>query len=259
MRRSVRFRDEARWDGLGSTSLGWFGPFSVVYCALRAVSAPPLVLYGASGYSLALAELFETWIPDPLARVVAYIDDDRGEDRLSIAGAPIISFDTWKSTYPEIPMFVTIGNPASRRKLVDRVRAAGGRFSSFYRSAGNVARDIVVGEGTMILDYANVGAGTTLGNHVHVMPLASIDENCTVGDFTTFCPMSAVSGHVVIEEGVFIGVGARIVNQTDEVMTIGVGATIAAGAVVLRSVLPGETLVGNPATDFRSLAKQRSA
>ena len=230
-----------------------------VYCELRVVIAPPLVLYGASGYALATADVFETWVPEPLARVVAYIDDVRGDDGLSIADAPIISFDTWKSTYSEIPMFVTIGNPASRRKLVERVCAAGGRFASFYRSGGNVARDITVGEGTMILAYANVGVGTTLGNHVHVMPLASIDANCTVGDFTTFCPMSAVSGHVVIEEGVFIGVGARIVNQTDDLMTIGAGATIAAGAVVLRSVLPGETLAGNPATDFRSLAKQRSA
>lgn len=259
MRRSVRFRDEARWDGLDSTSLEWFGSLLAVYCELRVVIAPPLVLYGASGYALATADVFETWVPEPLARVVAYIDDVRGDDGLSIAGAPIISFDTWKSTYSEIPMFVTIGNPASRRKLVERVCAAGGRFASFYRSGGNVARDITVGEGTMILAYANVGVGTTLGNHVHVMPLASIDANCTVGDFTTLCPMSAVSGHVVIEEGVFIGVGARIVNQTDDLMTIGAGATIAAGAVVLRSVLPGETLAGNPATDFRSLAKQRSA
>jgi len=226
---------------------------------LRAVSAPPLVLYGASGYAIATADVFESWVPEPLARVVAYIDDVRGDEGLSIAGAPIVSFDTWKSTYRDIPLFVTIGNPASRRTLVERIRAAGGRFSSFYRIAGNVARDIVVGKGTMILAYANVGAGTTLGDHVHVMPLASIDANCTVGDFTTFCPMSAVSGRVAIEEGVFVGVGARIVNQTDELMTIGAGATIAAGAVVLRSVLPGETLVGNPATDFRSLAKQRSA
>ena len=190
MRRSVRFRDEARWDGLGSTSLRGFGPFSAVYCELRAVSAPPLVLYGASGYAIATADVFESWVPEPLARVVAYIDDVRGDEGLSIAGAPIVSFDTWKSTYRDIPLFVTIGNPASRRTLVERIRAAGGRFSSFYRIAGNVARDIVVGKGTMILAYASVGAGTTLGDHVHVMPLASIDANCTVGDSRRFvrCP-----------------------------------------------------------------------
>ena len=229
------------------------------YCELRGVSAAPLVLYGASGYAIATADVFESWVPEPLARVIAYIDDDRGDDGSSIAGAPIISFETWKSTYRDIPMFVTIGNPASRRKLVERVTAAGGRFASFYRIGGPISRDIVVGEGTMILAYASIGAGTVLGRHVHVMPLAAIDAQCTIGDFSTLAPMTAVFGRVFIEPGVFVGVGARIVNESNDVMTIGAGATIAAGAVVLRSVEPGETLAGNPATDLRSLAKRRSS
>ena len=183
----------------------------------------------------------------------------RGGDGSTLGGAPVISFDTWRTRYHDTPIFVTIGNPAARRKLVERISAAGGRFSSFYRSGGPVARDIVVGIDSMILAYSSVGAGTVIGNHVHVMPLCSIDADCTIGDFTTLCPMAAVSGRITIGEGVFIGVGARIVNESDELMTIGAGATIAGGAVVMRSVQPGETLAGNPATDFRSLAKRRSA
>jgi len=42
-------------------------------------------------------------------------------------------------------------------------------------------------------------------------------------------------------------------------MTIGASAAIAGGAIVMRSVQPGETLAGNPATDYCSLIKQRSA
>ena len=223
------------------------------------MSAPPLVMYGALGYANAVAELFERWVPEPLATVVAYIDDVRGDDGSTLGGAPVISFDTWATRYHDTPIFVTIGNPAARRKLVERISAAGGRFSSFYRTGGPVARDIVVGIDSMILAYSSVGAGTVIGNHVHVMPLCSIDADCTIGDFTTLCPMAVVSGRVTIGEDVFIGVGARIVNESDELMTIGAGATIAGGAVVMRSVQPGETLAGDPATDFRSLAKRRSA
>lgn len=222
------------------------------------MSAPPLVIYGASGYASAAADVFESWVPEPLATVVAYIDDVRGDNGSSIGTAPVISFDTWATRHRDTPIFVTIGDPIGRRKLVERISAAGGRFSSFYRNAGPVARDVIVGTDTMILAYSSVGAGTVIGDHVHVMPLCSIDAGCTIGDFTTLCPMAAISGRVVIEEGVFVGVGARIANESDDVMTIGAGATIAAGAVVMRSVEPGETLAGNPATDYRSLAKRRA-
>ena len=223
------------------------------------MSAPPLVIYGASGYASAAGDVFESWVPEPLATVVAYIDDVRGDDGLAIGLAPVISLHTWAASYRDVPIFITIGNPAARRKLAERVQAAGGCFSSFYRIAGLVARDIVVGTDSMILAYSSVGTGTVIGNHVHVMPLCSIDAGCTIGDFTTLCPMAAISGRVAIGEGVFIGVGARIANESDELLTIGAGATIAGGAVVMRSVQPGETLAGNPATDYRSLAKRRSA
>jgi sugar O-acyltransferase (sialic acid O-acetyltransferase NeuD family) len=224
------------------------------------MSAPPLVIYGASGYAVASADVFESWVPKPLATVVAYIDDVRGDNGEAIGAAPVISFETWAREYADTPIFVTIGNPADRRRLVERISAAGGRFSSFYRfNNGPVAHDVVVGTDSMILAYSSVGAGTVIGNHVHVMPLCSIDAGCTIGDFTTLCPMAAVSGPVAIGEGVFIGVGARIANESGELLTIGAGATIAGGAVVTRSVQPGETLAGNPATDYRSLAKGRSA
>ena len=157
------------------------------------MSAPPLVMYGASGYASAVSELFETWLPEPLATVVAYIDDVRGDDGSTVGAAPVISFETWATRYPDTPIFVNIGNPAARRKLVERVNAAGGRFSSFYRTTGLVARDVIVGIDSMILAYSSVGAGTVIGDHVHVMPLCSIDADCRIGDFTTLCPMAAVA------------------------------------------------------------------
>jgi maltose O-acetyltransferase len=42
---------------------------------------------------------------------------------------------------------------------------------------------------------------------------------------------------------VFIGLGALISNR----VTVGAGAIVGAGAVVLRDVAAGETVVGNPA------------
>jgi sugar O-acyltransferase (sialic acid O-acetyltransferase NeuD family) len=221
------------------------------------LSPPQVVLYGASGYAVALRDLIDGWEPQPLATVVAYIDDFRGDDGEAIDGVPIVSFGTWRASLRDIPIFVIIGSPSARRTLVERVSGADGRFASFYRVASPIARDVVVGEGTMILPYATIGASTVLGRHVHVMPLVSIDAECTIGDFTTLCPSSTVYGRVVVEDGVFIGVGARIVNESDEPLTVGAGAMISAGAIVTRSVGAGQKLAGNPAQELRSLATGR--
>jgi sugar O-acyltransferase (sialic acid O-acetyltransferase NeuD family) len=221
------------------------------------LNPPPVAFYGASGYAVALRDLIDRWEPQPLATVVAYIDDFRGDGGETIDGVPIVSFATWRASLRDIPIFVIIGRPSARRTLVECVSEAGGRFASFYRVASPIARDVVVGEGTMILPYATIGASTVLGRHVHVMPLVSIDAECTIGDFTTLCPSSTIHGRVVIEEGVFIGVGARIVNDCDDILTVGAGAMISAGAVVTHSVGTGQKLAGNPAQELRSLAAGR--
>ena len=221
------------------------------------LSPPPVVFYGASGYAVALRALIEEWEPQPLARVVAYIDDFRGDGGEAIDGVPIVSFAAWRASQHDIPIFVIIGSPSARRTLVERVTTAGGRFASFYRIESPIARDVVVGEGTMILPYASIGASTVLGRHVHVMPLVSIDAQCTIGDYVTLCPSSTVYGRVVVEDDVFIGVGARIVNESDGILMVGTGATITAGAVVTQSVRAGQKLTGNPAQELRSLAAGR--
>ena len=52
-----------------------------------------------------------------------------------------------------------------------------------------------------------------------------------------------MGGEVVIEEGALVGIGAIVVPRT----TIGAWATVGAGAVVIKPVPPGVTVVGVPA------------
>ena len=164
------------------------------------------------------------WAPDPLAAVVAYIDDFRGDCGAAIDGAPIISFQTWCGSLGNVPVLVTVGSPRARGMLAERVHAAGGRFAPPYGITSPAARNVIVGEGSAIMAYVPIGASTVIGRHVQIMPLASIDGECAIGDFTTICQSATIYGRVVVEEGVFVGVGARIVNETDDPLSIGAGA-----------------------------------
>jgi acetyltransferase-like isoleucine patch superfamily enzyme len=55
------------------------------------------------------------------------------------------------------------------------------------------------------------------------------------------------NGHVVVEDHAYMGAGVVIKDGSNKPVVIGRGAVVGMGAVVTKSVPPGETVVGNPA------------
>jgi len=115
--------------------------------------------------------------------------DFRGDQGEAIDGAPIVSFETWRDSLADVPVFISVGDPRARRVLAERVSAAGGRFASLYHATGPIAGDVLVGEGTVFGALISIGASTVIGRNIQVMPLASIDGGCVIGDFSDHLPV----------------------------------------------------------------------
>jgi UDP-3-O-[3-hydroxymyristoyl] glucosamine N-acyltransferase len=102
-------------------------------------------------------------------------------------------------------------------------------------------------------DYVEIGANCTVvraaldktivedyvktDDHVHIA------HNCRIGARTQVAAGAIISGSVTVAADVWIGPNATI----SDYIQIGEGARIAIGAVVLRDVEPGATMIGNPA------------
>jgi UDP-3-O-[3-hydroxymyristoyl] glucosamine N-acyltransferase LpxD len=84
---------------------------------------------------------------------------------------------------------------------------------------------------------------TVIDNDVKIDNGVHIGHNAIIGCRSLLTAHCNIGGSVEIGEDCWIGLGAQIKNQ----VRIGAGVTVGMGAVVLRDVPHGKTVVGNPA------------
>lgn len=110
--------------------------------------------------------------------------------------------------------------------------------------SGWVQRRLLRFYGLELAPSQDIGGGLYIAHPVGCVLMAErIGANVTVISNVTFGTREDARWPV-IDDGVFVGVGARILGG----ITIGEGARIGANAVVLRDVPAGATAVGIPAT-----------
>jgi len=220
------------------------------------VVVPRIVFYGASGHSYSIVQMATRGFRQPFCEPAAYIDDFRGGRGQTLNDIPIISFDEWKSSFLNLPCFIAVADPRSRRRLADNILLAGGSFAQFHEQFSGVTIDV----GTIVFMPTYIAPNTMVGKHVQVMPMCVIGHDVVIKDYVTLCPSCTVSGYVVIEEEVFVGAGSTIVNgRVGKPLNVGSGAKISAGAVVTKSIPPNASVAGNPARPLRELARARRA
>ena len=203
-----------------------------------------LVIIGAGGFGremLAWARQSVQFERD--WTIKGFIDDN--PQALASKNTPAALLDTVQNYAPaaEDVFICAMGVPAIKRRCCEMIGARGGHFTRLIHRTAVLGDNVELGEGVVLCPYTVVSANNRLGFGVAVNLHSSIDHDACVGDWSQVNCHCDLTAAVQIGREVFIGSSVSIIPG----ITVGDGAYLGAGSVVLRDVPAGAKVFGVPA------------
>lgn len=210
-----------------------------------------IVIVGAGGLGREISE----WVEDinevaPAFRLLGFLDDDGRRHGQVCHGVTILGGTEWLEAQPKtVGVVVGVGSPPAKRRVIERLRAAGvTSFPRIVHPQAVVGRFVEVGEGTVVCPGAIVTTDVRLGRFVTLNFGLTVGHDARVDDYVTLAPGVNLSGYVHVGEGCDLGAGAVVVPSAE----IGAWSIVGAGAAVTRSLPPNCTAVGVPARPIKT-------
>ncbi len=168
-----------------------------------------IILIGAGGHALSCIDVIEKAGQFKIAGLIGAA----GEVGKNVLGYPVIGVDE------DIPaltkkygnFLITVGhmgNGATRQKLFDDVKKAGGALPVITSPLAYVSKHAQVGEGVIIMHHALVNAGAVIGPNCIINTKALVEHGANVGANCHIATAAVINGDVSVGGGSFIGSGA---------------------------------------------------
>lgn len=224
-----------------------------VYWGSNLNTSEKIAIYGAGGSAREVA-----WLLDASARyqnldLVGFVQDGAASGA-TLNGLSVFTLPGLYEQHPQVRLCVAVGAPKTRRQLVEKARSSGIEFITLVDDSVHMSQSVNVGEGSIIACGSILTVDVVLGAHVHVNIGCTVSHDVRIGDYSTLSPGVHLAGNVHVGTGVFLGVGANIINGTsEEPLVVGDGSVIAAGACVTGHVDSDSLYAGVPAVRKKSL------
>lgn len=130
-----------------------------------------------------------------------------------------------------------------RNHIYDMVKSLGFKLPGIISKSAVIQEDVILDEGTCVLDHALINAGTQIGKCCIVGPGAIIEHHCKSGNFVTFATGSICAAGSTVGDNSILSVGAIVVSHKNICSNCFIGA----GSVAINSISVEGTYYGVPA------------
>lgn len=203
-----------------------------------------IYIYGCGGVG---NELCECFMNNPAYHLCGFIDDNPGIRECMGVRSRTLEELLREKRPEEITAIISIGEPAVRRKVSERIAGCGVREIAVDLSRHFNPAFSTVGEGTLLHQDAYISVNAEIGRCCMINKGVLVGHDCVVGDYCVLSPKVVLGGNVTIGENTFIGTGALLRNG----LKIGKNVIIGMGAVVVKDLEDDIVVVGNPAKVIR--------
>jgi sugar O-acyltransferase (sialic acid O-acetyltransferase NeuD family) len=208
------------------------------------VAAKPILVIGGGGHGRVILNLLARL---PAYNPIGYVDP---KNHGPLLGFPYLGNDEVLPQLLEkhkgLCAAIGVGKvqaESARGSLFRKLKEMGFQFPTIVAPSAVVARSVMLGEGSIVMDGAIIQPDCVVGKLCIINTRASLDHDCILGDDVHVCPGATLSGGVKVADGSLIGVGASVVQY----LRISKAVTIGAGAAVVIDCLEPGTYVGVPA------------
>ena len=209
-----------------------------------------IAIFGAGGFGReVLALIKDINRVAPAWNIVGFFDDGY-EKGVMINGYPSLGqtdeLNKWKSP---LNLAIAIGDPGIKKSVLNKINNPMVDYPTLIHPSVWIGDKefVKLGKGCIVC------AGVMITTNVQIEDFVILNLQCTVGhdtiikDYAAFMPTVNISGEVTIGEGVYVGTGAKIINQLE----IGEYTIVGAGAVVSQTLPANCTAVGVPAKPIK--------
>ena len=147
-----------------------------------------------------------------------------------------------------VSVVLGIGDPLVKFAIVKELNNKFIKFPNIIHPNSIIGDDFVkLGIGNVICSNSILTCNITVCDFVTINLMCTVGHDTIIKSYSSFMPSVNISGDVEIAEKVYIGTGAKIINQ----INIGNETIVGAGAVVSKNLPDKCTAVGIPAKPIK--------
>lgn len=208
-----------------------------------------IAIFGAGGFGREVKTIIdEINKNNNIYDFVGYFDDGKEQGTI-INDFPVLGGLNELNNFEEgLCVVICVADPKIKKNIIKRIENKNISYPSIVHPKASISNDYVsIGKGCIICEGTIITCNIDIENFVILNLSCTVGHDTKIGAFSSFMPSVNISGEVYIEECVYVGTGAKIIN----LLEIGANTIIGAGAVVSKSLPANCTAVGIPAKPIK--------